>query len=214
MKNESNKKQLVTVAISGAVIASGFGGVAAYAALTATSTLTQSITAGTLSTSIRDAAGAVVASPTFAMSALTASTTQQTSTGTFGSSTQRITVDNPGGASSGWTLALNGTTPASSKWTSGANSYSYNGASAAVGQLTVNPAAGTITPVIGTATGVTLGASATFNSATAVTLISAAATSDDIWNGYATGIGLSQTVPAGQATGTYSLPMTQTVTAL
>ncbi len=47
------------------------------------------------------------ASPSFAMTAKTASTTAvQTSTGTFGTATQRITVDNPGASSTGWTLTL------------------------------------------------------------------------------------------------------------
>ena len=58
---------------------------------------------------MRDSGGAVVASPSFAMGAVAVSTSTQTSTGTFGSNSQRITVDNPNGSTNGgaWTLALN-----------------------------------------------------------------------------------------------------------
>lgn len=183
------------------------------AATTANSTLSQAINPGVLSTDIRDAGGAVLTNPTFGMNAVSVSTTQQTATGTFGTNTQRITVDNPAGANSGWTLALNATTPGTGKWTSGANNYAYNG-TAATGQLTINPASGAITPVVGTSTGVTLGSSTAFSGTSAITLVSAAAGSDDIWNGYLTGVSLNQTIPAAQAPGTYTLPMTQTITAL
>lgn len=185
---------------------------AAYAATTATSQLTQSITAGALATSIRDASGNVVSTPVFGMSSVAASTSQQTATGSFGDNSRRVTVDNPSGANGGWTLTWNATTPGTGTWAGGAGNYAYNG-TAATGQLTVNPAAGTLTAVTGGATGVTLGASAAFSGTTPVTLITAAAASADIWNGYVTGIGLSQTIPASQPVGTYTLDMTQTVTA-
>lgn len=185
---------------------------AAYAATTANSQLTQQINAGVLSTDIRDASNNVVASPSFSMSSLTVSTLQQTVTGTLGTSSQRLSVNNPGGANNGWTLALNATTPGTGAWTSGGNSYAYNG-TAATGQLTVNPAVGTITPVSGGATGVTAGTSASFTSSTPITLMSASSSASQVWNGYITGIGLSQTVPAAQPSGTYSFSMTQTVTA-
>lgn len=186
--------------------------VATYAATTADSQLTQQINAGVLSTSIRDAAGAEVTNPVFAMSPVQASTVQQTATGTFGDNAQRVTVDNPGGANDGWTLTWNATTPGTGTWSSGADNYQYNG-TPAQGQLTVNPAEATLTPVIGGNTGVTLGSAASFTGTTPVTLINAAAASADIWNGYITGVGLSQTIPAGQAIGSYTLDMTQTVTA-
>lgn len=187
---------------------------AALAATTYNSTLTQSITAGTISTSIRDAAGALVGAPTFPMGSVVQSTSIQTSTGTFGDDAQRITVDNPSGSITGgaWTLTLNATAPGTSQWTSGSDNYAYNG-TAATGQLTVNPAAGTLTAVTGSSTGVTLGTSSAFSGVTPVTLATASSSTATIWNGYITGIGLSQSIPASQALGSYSLPMTQTVTA-
>lgn len=183
-----------------------------YAALSADSSLTQSVTAGTLSTSVRDAAGSVVASPSFGMSNTTASSTSaQTSTGTFGSATQRITVDNPGASNGGWTLALSAT----GAWSNvgATESYPFDAATSADGQLTVDPSTATLTAVTGGATGVSQGSSATFvNGVTdSIQLLNAGATSADVWNGYLTGVGLSQTVPAGTPVDSYSLTVTQTV---
>lgn len=189
---------------------------AVYAATTADSQLTQTINAGVLSTSVLDAGGSVVASPSFAMTAGTVSTTsQQTVTGTFGSNTQRITADNPGASATGFTLTLAATAGASATWTSGGNTYPFNAASAALGQLTVNATPGTLTPVVGTATGITKGGSTTFSGGanTPVSLLNAGATSDDVWNGYLTGVTLSQTIPAATPAGSYTISMTQTVTA-
>src|SRR5690606_9554019 len=134
----------------------------ANAATTATSELTQSITAGALSTDIRDESGDVVSDPAFAMDPAIVSTTMQTVDGVFGTGTQRISVDNPGGADGGWTLALNATTPGSGEWTSGSDSYPYNSSESA-GRLTVDPSTGTISVVIGDSTGVSLGSSASFS---------------------------------------------------
>lgn len=198
-----------------AVLVVGVIPAVAFAATTADSKLTQQISPGVISTSIRDASGSVVPSPTFALGATSVSNSTQTTTGTFGSNTQRITVDNPNGSTNGgaWSLALNATTPASDKWTSGSNNYLYNG-TAATGQLTVNPAAGTLTSVTGGSTGITLGSAASFSGSGAITLATASTSAAAIWNGYITGIGLSQSIPASQAAGTYTLNMTQTVTAL
>lgn len=206
------KKLLHIVVGAGIVGVVGLAGTAVYAATTANSTLSQTISAGTLSTDIRDRSDGIVTNPTFAMGAVTVSTAAQNATGKFGEADKRITVDNPGGANNGWTLTLNATTPGST-WTSGVNTYKYNG-TATDGQLTVNPAAGSLTSLTGTSTGITLGQEATFSGAAPVTLVNAAANSDDVWRGYVTGVDLKQAIPAGQAPGSYTLPMTQTVTAV
>lgn len=207
------KKASLAVALA-ATFGVAVGVPSSYAALTADSELTQEVTAGTLSTSVRDASGAVVASPSFGMSSTVASSTAAaTSTGTFGTNAQRISVDNPGGANSGWTLALSGT----GTWTSGSDTYPFNAATGPAGQLTVDPSVATLTPVTpssGGTTGVTLGTSGTFNTGvSSIDLITAAASSADVWNGYITGVGLSQTVPSGTPVGNYSLTVTQTVAA-
>lgn len=185
---------------------------AAHAQTTVGSNLSQDITAGPLSTSVRSETGTVVASPSFDMGSVTVSTSRQTATGVFGSNTQRISVDNPGGANGGWTLSLNATTPGTGRWTSGGNNYPYNG-TAVAGRLTVNPSDGMLTSAAGTSTGITRGTSAAFSSSTPVTVMTASAASDDIWNGYITGVSLTQTIPAAQPAGEYMLSVTQTVAA-
>jgi len=186
----------------------------AYAALTANSTLSQSITNGTLSTDVRDGSNVIVGSPSFSMAARSVATSQQSTTGTFGSGTQRISVDNPGGANNGFSIALNATVPGTGKWDDGAShNYLYNG-TAGTGQLTVDPSVSTWTALVGTTTSITKGTSTTFSSTTPITLASTSAALEDIWNGYVTGVGLTQTIPANTPAGTYTISMTQTVTAL
>lgn len=189
----------------------GVGTAVVNAATTYDSKITQAINGSVISTDVRDGSNQVVASPTFIMTPVTASTSQQTATGTFGSATQRISVDDARGNGSAWTLALNAKTPGTGTWTSGGNTYKYN-ETVANGQLTVNPIPATITATTGGATGVTKGTSATFSGTGAITLMSADATAAKIWNGYITGISLSQTIPADQAVGNYTIDMVQTVT--
>jgi len=186
----------------------------AHAALTANSTITQAIAAGTISTDFRTSAGVLVNGPSFAMNPINVSNSQQTATGVFGETEKRIAVDNPGGANGGWTLTLNAAVPATDMWTSGGNTYDFNAATAAAGQLTVNPNAGTLTAVIGTSTGITKGSSATFTTSSPITLLSAAAGADDITHTTLYGATLSQTVPASTPAGSYSITMVQTVAAI
>lgn len=181
--------------------------------------LNQTINAGVLSTDIIDAGGTPVASPSFNMATTSIQTTCQTITGTYGSSTQRVAVNNPGGANAGWTLAIAATGGASAQWVSGGNQYSYNtaaGSGCTSGQMTLNPVAATIgLDGSSTATGVTKGAQASFVNATtnSITLMTADASSQDIWSGYLTGIGVSQKIPASTPAGTYTIDLTQTVAA-
>lgn len=196
------------------------------------STFNQTINAGVLSTDILNASQATVASPSVTMGAKGFSFSCQSgggaSTGTFGTSSERIYVTNPDGADNGWTLTLGATSGATAVWTAGAETFDFNdgGASGCTdgadsdakgGQLTVNPSAGTITTdcTSCTATNVTKGSSTAYAEGTtdSVTLLNAAAGSDDIWRGYLTGVGLSQTIPAETAAGAYTVNMTLTATA-
>lgn len=187
---------------------------ATYAALTTDSTLSQQITGGVLSTSIRDNTGVVVASPSFTINSVAVSTAAQTATGTFGSSTQRIYVDNPGGADNGWSLSLAAKNGAPATWNDGSgHTYAFNGTTT-TGQLTINPSVATLTPTgTNTATGVTRGTQATFTGATPISILVAGNTAEKIWNGYLTGVGVSQIIPASQPAGTYTIELVQTVAA-
>lgn len=205
-------KQQITIGAFVALAGVALATPAVYAQTTAGSTLTQTINAGAVSTDFRDAGNVVVANPSFPLSAATVSTSQQSVTGTFGSATQRISVNNPGNAG-GWSLAIAATAGDAALWTSGGNTYDFNG-TAAQGRLTLDPSVGTITLTgPSTITGVTKGVSTPFTTGP-ITLMSAASTSDDVWNGYLTGVGVTQTIPAFQPTGAYELSLTQTVTAL
>ncbi len=178
--------------------------------------LTQSVTPGTLTTDIRDGSYTTVASPTFGMSTLNISNDCQTSTGTYGSASQRIYVDNPGGANNGWTLSIAATAGASAKWVSGGNDYDFDdpaGSGCTNGQLTLDPSVGTVTADAGTTTAITKGSSSAFNSNSSTTLLTAAAGSDDIFRGYLTGVGVSQKVPASKPAGSYAISLTQTILA-
>ncbi len=181
--------------------------------------LSQSINSGTITTNIVDTNGSPVVGASFAMSATSISTICQTSTGSYGSNNQRVAVDNPGGANGGWTLAIALTGGAGSNWTSGGNTYKADNPAAAgctQGQLTLNPTLATIGLVgASTSTGITKGTQAAFSNGVtdSITLLNAAINSDDIWSGYLTGIGVSQTIPPQTPAGAYTIDLTQTVTA-
>ena len=196
-------------ALSAVLAVVALGTQVTYAATSSSSTLSQQINAGALNTSIRDASGVVVASPSFSMGLVTVSTALQTATGTFGTSAQRITVENPGNAA-GWTLSIAATSGDTALWTSGTNTYDFN-STAALGVLTLDPSVA----VLGltgpsTNTGVTKGVSTPFTTG-AITLLTASSLSDDVWSGYLTGVGVTQTIPAFQPSGAYTLSLTQTV---
>jgi hypothetical protein len=223
-------RQLLPVVAGFLVVLSGVGVTTVQAA--SNSTFNQTINAGTLTADILDAGGSPVASPAVAMSAKTASFTCQSggsaSTGTFGSNAERVSVSNPGIAASGWTLTIAATSGETAVWTSGGNTFDYNdaggsgctdGADADTkgGQLTIDPSVGTLATDCASCTtaNISKGSSAAFLQGTtpSVTILNAAAGSDDLWRGYLTGATLSQPIPAETPAGTYTMNMTLTVTA-
>lgn len=194
------------------------------------SNITQTINASSLVVDIRDASGNTVASPAFGLSALNFSFSCQTSTGTLGTNTQRIYVDNPSAANNGWTVTIAATAGNTATWnnTGASQKFDYNDPTSAGctdgadadsvgGQMTLDPSVGTVnTDCTGCSlTGITKGSSTAFSQGTtdSVTLLNASAASDDIGRWYLTGVGISQTIPGQQAVDTYSLNMTATITA-
>lgn len=179
----------------------------------------QVIATGTLTTDILDENEDDVASPLITLTPLSVAPICQTSTGTYGSNTQRIYIDNPGAATDGWVLSLAATSGASSQWDSGSEQYDFNdpaGSGCTNGQLSINPAAATVhLDGSSTLTDVSMGASAGFNQGVVddIELVNAGSTSDTVWRGYITGIGVSQAVPASTPAGTYAIDLTQTVVA-
>ncbi len=200
-----------------------------------TPTLTQTITAGVLSTDILDASRNPVASPSVSMSSKAFTFDCQTganaSTGTLGTNTERLYVINPGGANNGWNLTIAATGGATNTWANGgatrridfndpttAGCTDGGDADSASGQMTIDPSVSTLTTdcTTCTTTGVTKGASAAFAQGVtdSLTLLSAAAGSDDVWRGYQTGNSLSQVIPGETPADSYTLNMTLTATAL
>lgn len=228
-KNLLAKRLAAGLAVFLAVVSSG----TAFAAQN--SDFSQVINTGSLSSDILDSSRNPVVSPSVGMSAKNFAFTCQSggsaSTGTFGTNGQRIYVSNPDSADNGWTLTIAATDGATTRWTnSGATqNFDFNDTGGSgctdggdtdsnAGQLTLNPAAGTVTTdcTSCTSTGITLGSSAAFNQGTTdnITLVNAAAGSNDVWRGYLTGVTASQTIPAETAADSYSLNLTLTTTAL
>jgi hypothetical protein len=198
-----------------------------------TPNFTQLLNAGVLATDILDASRVPVGSPSVAFSAKTFSFDCQSggnaSTGTLGTGTQRVYVMNPDAADNGWTLSIAATGGATSVWDAGAaTDYDFNDPTSSGctdgadgdsfgGQMTIDPSVSTLTAdcVSCVTTNVTKGSSSSYNQGTtdSVTLLNAAAASDDTWRGYMTGAAASQTLPAEQVAGSYSIGMTLTVVA-
>lgn len=181
----------------------------------------QAINAGSLSVDIVDAGGTTVASPAVTFNALNFSFDTQDATGTLGTASEKIRVSNPTSTAT-WSvnLAASATT---AKWTAGTNYYDFNDGSGYTdgadtdtygGQMTVNPSVGTLAGVSGCATtNVTKGASDSFveGSVDSIDIFSAAAGASTFCRWDLTGVGLTQKVPASQASGSYSVNMTLTI---
>lgn len=186
--------------------------------------------AGSLIADIVDASGNSVAAPTFGFSGILSPYTCTSSTATFGTDSQRIriknTTDTPG-----WSLSVAATDGSSALWSAGTPKYDFNdgagsptGCAAGLdndtygGQMTIDPSVGTVAPravSACTTTGISKSSSAAFTegSINAIALISGSATADTgcFWD--LTGVDVSQQIPGGQSTGSYSINLTMTVVA-
>lgn len=212
-----------------AVLFIGAIGIGTYVLASGTSQFQQTINAGTLSTDIVDASYASVSSPSVTMSAVTFSFSCQTSTGTFGTSSQQIYVKNPDAADNGWTLTVAPPSP-TSYWDSAGTDMDFNDPSGSgctdggdtdslKGQMTVDASGATL--AIGqcsscTTGNITKGSSTAYNEGTtdSVTLLTAAAASSDIGDWTLQSVSISQKIPAEQpAASDYAINMVLTVTA-
>ncbi len=186
---------------------------------------TYTVSAGTLTVDIVDAAGDSVASPSMAMGAVTFSFTYQTANGTFGVSTEKIRVENTT-ANSEWSLTIAANGGSTAFWDSAGTDYDFNDPTASAGdgadadslggQMTIDASGGTLGGTC-SATDITKGSSASFSEGVtdSVTLLTAGASADTGCYWDLTGVSVSQTIPAEQpAASDYSINMTLTVTAL
>jgi hypothetical protein len=184
-----------------------------------TPTLDQTINQGTLTTNILQADDSTpVASPTVAFPATNVSFACQTETATLGNGTNKVNVTNLA-TNNGWTLTMAATGGNTTPWTDGTDTYKYNdatGSGCTNGQLTVDASVATLTDDCSGScsdTDVTKGTSTAFVSGSADNITLLTDSDGSPWEGYLTGIGLSQKIPASQHAGSYTLGMTLTVTA-
>jgi hypothetical protein len=183
---------------------------------------------GPLTVDIVDSGGASVASPGVAMNAANVLLTCQSISGTFGTASQKVRVNNAS-VTPAWTLTLAATSGNTALWSGSSGQYDFNDSGGApagcsdggdadiqAGRLTLNPASATVTPQSGcNTTGVSLGGSAAFAQATLDSLTLASASSSALNGCYwdITGIGASQQLPAEKGADSYTLNLTLTVTA-
>ncbi len=179
-----------------------------------------------LGVDIVNTSNASVGSPSINMSSLFSSVDCQTSTGTFGTASEKIRISNTT-TNEKWTLSIAATGGATTNWSSGLNSYDFNDtggsgctdsgdADSLAGQLSIDPSTATITPKFGCVnTNLSSGSSSAFNQGVvdSITLLTASAGAyyDCYWD--ITGTSVSQSVPANTPQGNYSLSLTLTTVA-
>lgn len=183
---------------------------------------------GVFQTDIVDSGGVAVANPSVTMSSAIKDIYCTTTTGTLGTSGQRMRVVNHSSNRS-WTLSIAATDGNTALWNDGSALFDFNDTSGAppgcsagsdadvyAGQLGFGFGSATVSPESGcSSTDISLGSSAGFEEGVtdSVTLMSAGATAEmgcywDLQN-----VDLSQTIPPGQAAGDYSIDLTITVVA-
>lgn len=194
-----------------------------------TSNFQQTITGGSLAVDIVNGSYVTVGSPSVALGSTAFSFSCQTSTGTFGTASQQIYIQNPDGADNGFTVSLAASAP-TAVWDSAGTDFDFNDpttsgcadggdADSLAGQMTVNAAAGTLATgncASCSTSNVALGTSNAFNQGTtdSITLVTASSGSDDIGDWTVQGISISQTIPAEQpAASDYDINMTLSVVA-
>lgn len=226
----SRKSIFFVVAVIAAVIAVGIWTTTLVMA-SPTSSFTQTVTAGTLSVDVVDGSYVTVASPAVAMSGTSFSFACQTATGTFGTATEQIYVQNPDAADNGWSMTFAASAP-TDFWNSAGTDFDFNDgagapagcadgadADALIGQMTVDPSGGTLATgqcASCTTTSVTKGSSAAFEqgSVDSITILTGAAGSDDIGDWTLQGVSISQQIPAEQpAASDYSINLTLSIIA-
>lgn len=197
--------------------------------LAVTSNFQQTINAGTLAVDITDSSYVTVGSPSVVFGATTFSFACGSSTGTLGTSSQQIYVQNPDAADSGWSVAIAGSAT-TAVWDGAASDFDFNDptstgcgdgadADSVAGQMSIAFGSATFDKgacLTCNTTGVAVGSSGSFSEGVtnSITLFTGASNSSDIGDWYLRGVGLTQTIPAEQAAASdYDINMNITITA-
>lgn len=196
-----------------------------------TSEFQVTINSGTLSVDIADSTDSysTVGSPTVTFSSQNFSFSCGSTSGTLGTTTEAIYVQNPDAADSGWTVSI-AASASTDVWDSAGTDFDFNDPTTSgcadggdtdslAGQLTVDASGGTLATGDCSSCGtsnISLGSSNAFEEGVtdSITLLTAAAGSDDIGDWSLIGVDLSQTIPAEQpAASDYTLSMTLSIVA-
>jgi hypothetical protein len=182
-----------------------------------------------LTVDIVDADGASVADPSVGFSATETTFDCQSTTGTFGISSERIRVSNTTSTPS-WSLSIAADGGAGSTWTGGSGNYDFNDdggtpegcadggdTDSLAGRMNLDFGSASVTPEGGcTVSGISFGSNAGFTegSVDSITLLSASggADTDCYWD--VQNVGLQQYIPGDQPAGSYAIPMTLTIVAI
>lgn len=185
---------------------------------------------GVLSIDIVDAIRTPVANPVFALNTTGYLFFCEATNTVLGNAAQRIEVSNFT-ATPAWNVTIAATTGATTTWTDGGvNSYDFNDPNgspagcidggdgdAVGGQLSIDPSLGVNTPDVGcTTTGVSFGSASSYsegvNDSITIASASSSASTGCFWQ--LTDIPISQQIPQDQASGSYTINLTLTVTAI
>jgi hypothetical protein len=186
---------------------------------------TDAAAVGSLTVDIVDSGGSSVASPSVAFPSLTFSFSTQNSTGDFGTSDEKIRINNGTGTAT-WTLSLAGSsTTALFIGEATAETYDFNDTSPTAdgvdsdsvpGKMRVYPVTTTVTPEGGcTTTGLSAGSTADFNEGVtdSITIYSAGSGADTSCYWDFTGMDLVSSVPPEQPADTYTMDFTLSIIA-
>jgi len=181
---------------------------------------------GSLTVDIVDSGGSSVVSPTVDMDTSSLGFSCQSTAGVFGTSSERIRVENNTGGAN-WTLTV-AATATTSVWSTGSLYFDFNDANGVpngctdggdtdsyAGQMSLNPSVGTLTPEGGcSSTGISKGSSSAFNQGSVdnITLLSASSAETGCYWDFV-GIDVAQQIPAEQQSGNYIIDLVVTITA-
>lgn len=202
---------------------------ATYIEAASTSNFTQTITAGTLSVDITNSSYVSVPSPSLAMNSTSFDFSCQTVTGSFGTASEQVYISNPDAADNGWSVSL-AASATTDIWDSANVDFDFNDPTTAGctdggdtdsfgGQMTIDASGATLSSgaCSSCTTGnISLGSSDAFEEGVtdSITIITAAAGSDDIGDWYVRDISISQTIPAEQpAASDYNIDMVLSIVA-
>ena len=225
--NKLLRKLNIITALVMALIYTVTIGMGTYILASDSSELTQTIVSGSLATDIVNGSYVTVGSPAVTMNEATFSFSCQTATGTLGTATEQLYVQNPDAADGGWTLTI-GATATTTIWDSAGTDFDFNDNDASCGvdgadpdsfggQMTIDPSSATL--AVGNCsecvvTNVNKGSSDAFEQGSTdnITILTGAIDSDDVGDWTLQDVLISQTIPGEQpAAADYTISLILTV---